>query len=160
MNSASFVFSKIFLGLCGVMILLSSCQVEQVDLVDISSVAVKDMNANEMFLDVTAVFDNPNSFSIKVIESDLDLFLEGSNMGKATLLEGFTLESGKQKSYNLKVKAEGSNLQMKMLPIMLSAALTGKVTVKLEGDITGRVALIKKKVKVNITEEVKFKKEK
>jgi LEA14-like dessication related protein len=133
--------------------------VEQVEFVDISSVQVKDMNANEMFLDVRATLNNPNNFSIKIIESDLDLFLEGSNMGKARLLESFTLEGGGEKAYDLKVKAEGKNLQMKMLPVMLSAALTGKVTVKLDGDITGRVALIKKKVKVNITEEVKFKKE-
>jgi LEA14-like dessication related protein len=146
-------FAFIFL-----LIFMSSCQVENVEFVDISSVQVKDMNANEMFLDVRATLNNPNNFAIKIIESDLDLFLEGSNMGKARLIESFTLEGG-EKAYDLKVRAEGKNLQMKMIPLILSAALTGKVTVKLDGDITGRVALMKKKVNVSITEEVKFKKE-
>jgi|GEM_PF-1245080 len=154
----SFKFAPFVLLFTG-LFFLSSCQVEQVEFMELKNVVVKDVKPKEIYLDVTAVLDNPNSFSIKIIDSDLDLYLEGNKLGKATLLEEFTLESGEQKAYDLKVKAVGDNIQMKMLPVMLSAALTGKVTVKLQGDITGRVALIKKKVKVDITQEVRFKKE-
>ncbi|NNC83875.1 MAG: LEA type 2 family protein [Flavobacteriales bacterium] len=138
-------------------VLFSSCEIEEVTLVDLERVEVDRIEKQEMFLDVAATLDNPNSFSIKVKESDLDLYLEDRYIGKANLENQFTLESGSQKTYEMQIRAVGERLNTEMLPIMLSAALTGKVNVKLKGTITGKVFLFSRSVDVNIEEDVLFK---
>ena len=135
---------------------MTSCEVEDVTLVELEKVEVERIEKQEMYLDVSAILDNPNSFSIKVKDSDFDLYLEDRYIGKANLENQFTLESGSQKSYDMEIKAVGENLNSDMLPVMLSAALTGKVNVRLQGSITGKIFLFTRSVNVDIEEEVSF----
>jgi LEA14-like dessication related protein len=136
---------------------MTSCELQEVDLVELKKVEVERIENEEMFMDVTAVLDNPNSFNIKVKDSDFDLYMENKYIGKANLENTFILESGMQKEYELKVRAQGDRLNVQLLPIMLSAALTGKVSVRLKGSITGKVLFITRSVNVDVTEDVIFK---
>jgi LEA14-like dessication related protein len=141
------------------LILFTSCEVEEVEFIQLTKLEVKDVRPKQITFDVTAVLNNPNGFSINVVGSDLDLYIEGTKMGKATLLEDLKIESSSQKAYDLVIRTDGENLQTKLLPIMLTAALTGQVTTRLDGTITGKLGFFKRKVNVDITEEVKFKNE-
>ncbi|NND95045.1 MAG: LEA type 2 family protein [Flavobacteriales bacterium] len=136
---------------------LSSCEVEDVTLVDLTKVEIDRIEKQEMYLDVSAILDNPNSFNIKVKDSDFDLYMEDRYIGKANLENQFTLESGSEKEYDLEIRAQGERMNAEMLPIMLTAALTGKVRVRLDGSITGKVYFISRSVDVDIEEEVLFK---
>lgn len=136
--------------------LLSSCEVHDVTMVDLDKVVLKKVEQTEMYMDVTAVLDNPNSFKINVTGTDLDLYLEERYMGKATLENEVTLKAKSQESYHMEIKATGKNLNLELLPILLSAALTGKVSIRLHGDVEGKVFFFKQAVKVDITEEVEF----
>jgi LEA14-like dessication related protein len=135
---------------------LTSCEVEDVTLVKLTKVEIDRLENQEMFLDVSAILDNPNSFSIKVKDSDFDLYMEDRYIGKANLENKFTLESGSEKEYDLEIRAIGDKLNAEMLPIMLTAALTGKVNVRLDGTITGKVFFITRSLDVDIQEEVIF----
>ena len=138
---------------------LTSCEVEEVEFVQLTKVEVKDVKPKQITFDVTAILNNPNGFAINVVGSDLDLYLQGNKMGKATLLGDLKIESNTQKAYDLIIRTDGDNLQTRLLPIMFTAALTGQVTTRLDGTITGKVSFIKREVDVDITEEVKFKSE-
>lgn len=138
---------------------LTSCEVEDVELVELKKVEIERIEKQEMYMDVTALLDNPNGFSIKVKDSDFDLYMEDRYIGKANLENSFTLESSSQKEYDLKVRATGDKLNAQLLPIMFSAALTGKVNVRLKGSITGKVFFLTRSVNVDVTEEVVFKNE-
>jgi len=138
---------------------LSSCEVEDVSLVELTNVEVDRLEKSEMYLDVSAVLDNPNTFSIKIKDSDFDLYLEDRYMGKAELENNFTLESGSEKEYKMEIKAQGDKLNTEMLPIMFAAALKGKVKVRMKGSITGKVFLFTRSVDVDIEEEVSFRQE-
>jgi len=76
---------------------MTSCELQEVDLVELKKVEVERIENEEMFMDVTAVLDNPNSFNIKVKDSDFDLYMENKYIGKANLENTFILESGMQK---------------------------------------------------------------
>lgn len=145
-----------FLAFLTVIGLLTSCEVHDVTMVDLDKVVLKKVEQTEMYLDVTAVLDNPNGFKINVTGTDLDLYLEERYMGKATLENEVTLKAKSEDSYDMQIKAKGENLNVELLPILLSAALTGKVSVRLKGDVEGKVFLFKRAVKVDITEEVEF----
>jgi LEA14-like dessication related protein len=136
---------------------LTSCEVEEVSLVELTKVEVNRIDKQEMYLDVSAILDNPNSFNINIKDSDFDLYLENRYMGKANLENYFVLEKNTQKEYEMEIKAIGEKLNTEMLPIMLSAALTGKVNVRLNGSISGKVFLFSRKVDVDIEEQVVFK---
>jgi LEA14-like dessication related protein len=125
-------------------------------MVELRKVELKKVEKTEMYLDVTAVLDNPNSFKINVTGTDLDLYLEERYMGKATLENNVTLKAKSKEAYDLEIKAKGDNLNAELLPIMLTAALTGKVTVRLTGEVKGKVFLFSRAVKVDIKEDVEF----
>ena len=134
----------------------SSCEVHDVSMVELQKVELKKVEKTEMYLDVTAVLDNPNSFKINVTGTDLDLYLEDRYMGKAVLENNVTLKPKSEEAYDLEIKATGDNLNAELLPIMLTAALTGKVTVRLTGEVKGKVFLFSRAVKVDIKEDVEF----
>lgn len=135
---------------------LTSCEVHDVTMVELQKVELKKVEQTEMYLDVKAVLDNPNGFKINVTGTDLDLYLEDRYIGKATLENSVTLKAKSKEAYDLEIKAKGENLNIELLPIMLTAALTGKVTVRLTGEVTGKIFLFSKAVKVDIKEDVEF----
>ncbi len=137
-------------------LVMTSCEVHDVSMVKLQKVELKKVEQTEMYLDVRAVLDNPNSFKINVSGTDLDLYLEDRYIGKATLENSVTLKAKSEESYDLEIKAKGDNLNVELLPIMLTAALTGKVTVRLKGEVEGKVFFFKKAVKVDIREDVEF----
>ena len=139
-----------------VLFTMTSCEVHEVSLSELQKVTINKMEKSELHLDVTAVLDNPNSFKINVAGSDLDLYLEDRFIGKATLKNNVTLASKTEQAYELEIKAVGEKLNQEMLPIMLTAALSGKVTVRLKGDIKGKILFFSKSVPIDITEEVRF----
>lgn len=135
---------------------MSSCEVHEVSLSELKKVTLNKLEQRELHIDVTAVLDNPNSFKINVAGSDLDLYLEGRYIGKATLKNNVTLNANSEEAYDLEIKAVGENFNQEMLPVMLTAALSGKVTVRLKGDIKGKILFFSKKVPIDITEDVRF----
>ena len=147
-----------FLPLFLLSAVMTSCEVHDVTMVDLQEVVLKKIDKTEMYLDVTAVLDNPNSFKINVTGSDLDLYLEERYIGKATMENSVTLNAKSEEAYDLEIKAKGENLNVKLLPILLSAALTGKVTVRLEGEVKGKVFLFTRGVNIDIKEDVDFNK--
>lgn len=149
---------KIILPLFVLSMVMSSCEVQEVSLSELTKVELTKVENTEMHLDVTAVIENPNSFKINVSGSDLDLYLEDRYIGKTTLENTVVLKAKSNDAHDLKVKAKGENLNAELLPIMLSAALTGKVRVKLTGEVKGKVFLISKSVPVQVEEVVEFSK--
>ena len=149
-NTFLFVLATLFL------IGTSGCEVEDVSFVQLDDVKIKKIEQKEVHLDVAVQLENPNSFDIKVKDSDLDLYLEGTYIGKARLGETFTIKKGGTHSYALSIIAEGENMNMKLLPIMMTAALSGQVKTELKGTITGKVSFISKTVPFNVSETVKL----
>jgi LEA14-like dessication related protein len=135
---------------------LSSCEVDEISFVQLDDVKITKIEQKEVFLDVSVQLENPNSFDVKVKDSDLDLYLEGTFIGKARLDNAFTIKKGGTHTYDLNIVAEGENMNVKLLPIMMTAALSGQVKTELKGTITGKVAFISKTVPFNVTETVKL----
>lgn len=143
------------LFLIGITLLLSACEVQEVDLVAIDDIKVVKLEKNYMQFDVKARLDNPNAFNIKMMNSDLDLFLEGVQVGKAKLMNPVKILKKTEKQYSFGVEATDIN-QSKLMPILLKTALTGKLKVQVKGYVKGKVSLVSKKVKIDMKDTVEI----
>ncbi len=135
---------------------ISSCNVQEVELVSVEKIELVKMENNTLTFDVSAILDNPNSFNIKMIDSDLDLYLEGNLMGKANLINSINIKKKTSETYTFTVKTDVLD-QAKLLPILIKTALTGKLKVGVKGDVKGKVYFISKKVKINMEDEISIK---
>jgi len=136
----------------------SSCSVQEVKFVGLNNVEVSKIEGNEVYLDVAVKLDNPNTFDIGVVSSDLDLYLSNQYIGKAKLGEKFDIKKGGINDYDLSIIAKGENLSKQLMPILLGAALTGSVEARIKGDIKGKAFLISKTLPIDVTDTVKLSK--
>jgi len=133
--------------------MFSSCDVQEVDLVRVDKIELTNMKNNVLSFDVSATLDNPNAFSIKMIDSDLDLFLEDNLMGKAHLVNPINIKKNSNETYTFQVETDVLD-QGKLLPLLIKTALTGKIKVGVKGDVKGKVYFISRKVKVEMEDVV------
>ena len=135
------------------LLFLSSCNVQEVEFKGVEHIELMKMENNVMEFNISARLDNPNSFNIKMMDSDLDFYLENMYMGKAFLTDPITILKKKDDVYTFMVKT-GQIDQKKLLPILIKTALTGKVKVGVKGDVKGKVYFISKEVQIDLEDEV------
>jgi len=137
---------------------LTSCEVQEVDLVSVEKIKLVSMKNNVLTFDVNAIIDNPNTFNIKLLDSELDLYLEKNLMGEAHLLKPVQINKKSSESYLFQIET-GVLDQKKLLPILFKSALTGKINVGVKGDVKGKVYFLSKKVKIDMEDVVDINKD-
>ncbi|MFT4662619.1 MAG: LEA14-like dessication related protein [Patiriisocius sp.] len=135
------------------LLFLSSCNVQEVNFKGVENIQLVKMENNVMEFNVSARLGNPNTFNINMIDSDMDFYLENTYMCKAFLQDPITILKKKEEVYTFMLKT-GKIDQKKLLPILLKAALTGKVKVGVKGDVKGKVYFISKKVNIDMEDDV------
>jgi len=94
---------------------------------------------------VTVTLDNPNTFRIHVSDPNVDLFLNEVYIGKAVLDSTLVLSKRSVKDYRIPLHATFDDHGGQAMGAMLTAALTGKATLKAKGSIVGRAFLLRKR---------------
>jgi len=138
------------------MMFFTSCDVQEVELVAVEKIELVNMKNNVLSFDVSATLDNPNSFNIKMLDSDLDLYLDDKLMGKAHLLKSIHIKKKSNETYKFQVETDVLD-QGKLLPLLIQTALTGKLKVGVKGDVKGKVYFITRRVKVDMEDVVSIK---
>jgi len=129
------------------MLFLNSCKVEEIELIEIEELKLQQFSADGIIIDVTAKISNPNSFTIKVTDSDFDIYINDRFISKAKLANNVKLKKKTTASHSFTLKGSKLKSQNEILPILLQAALTGKVNAKVKGHVKGKTFLfISKKV--------------
>ncbi len=127
-------------------LLLTGClSYEEVTFKGITNVEVDKMDQSGVSARVTVTLDNPNSFRIHVSDPNVDLFLNEVYIGKAVLDSSIVLSKKSVKDYAVPLHATFDDHGTQAMGAMLSAALTGKATLKAKGSIVGRAFLLRKR---------------
>ena len=121
------------------MVLLASCMnYSAVELVDVQDAQVRKLDASGIAVSVTVQVHNPNNYNISVMDPDMDLYVNNVAMGKATLDTLVTLDPASTRAYALPLHATFTNGPANMLPLLMTAALTGSFKVGLKGTAVGK----------------------
>ena len=136
-------------------LLLSSCfSYKQVELKDITNVAVVKMDAKGIALRVDALLENPNGYRIHVLDPDVDLFLNGKFIGKGFLDSTVVLAKRSEQVYSVPMHAElqGGSLLM----MLLSGSFNGDVILGVKGTVVGKAGLIRKRFPFELEEPIEL----
>lgn len=131
---------------------LTSCSgFEEIELSSIESVKMAGMNGNKIDFVVNAEIYNPNSFGVSVIGADLNIQVEGIDLGSTTMDESFKIEKNSKEVHEIQFSLNLSKLPFTAIPKLLSMATSGRsdVKVKVDGTIKGRAFLISKQFPVS-----------
>ncbi len=129
---------------------------------DVEVVSVEDVKLNEFNKDLVGAeiklkVDNPNWYKVKLKKSELNVFVNGSDLGIMTLAEPITLPKYSQTVQTLTVFGNYEELQNNFLKNMLSLLFNSKVDLEAKGYVKGKIFLFPKKVPVEIKEQIDLK---
>jgi LEA14-like dessication related protein len=128
---------------CAVSVLAGCSPFEELAIHEVTRVETVRFDGKRLALRVDARVENPNGFRIQVEDPDVDLYINGRFIGKAALDSAVVLERKRTAVYPVYLHADlegGPALMM-----LLTGALSGKVTVGAKGTVAGRARGLKRR---------------
>jgi LEA14-like dessication related protein len=136
---------------------LSSClEYKEVEMVKVIDVEVNEISAQGVAIDVAMQIKNPNKYTIKIVDSDLNLFLKGNKMGTATLKDNVILKKKSNAVYRFTLQSNFKDLGLGSLPALLSLMTQSSMEVQVVGTIKAQAKGISKRVPIDFTEKVEL----
>lgn len=156
MQGLQFLKTPVWLVLVVSLFTFSSCLTYQdVEIVSVNDVKVEKFTKDEARVAVTVTVDNPNSYKIKIVNSDLDLFLNGNAMGEAVIDNTIVLPKKSRKEHTIYISTDLSKAAG-LLPTLFTMALGSQAKFRVTGTIKAKAFGIGKKFPVDFQENVKL----
>jgi LEA14-like dessication related protein len=125
---------------------LSGClSYKEVELKAVNDVAVERLDRDGLGARVNVTIHNPNGYRIKVIDPDVDLFLDDVNVGKVLLDSAMVLEKRSTRSYTIPLHASFAGRTGPALFTIMAAALRGRTKLGAKGTVTAKAMLLRKR---------------
>jgi len=135
-------------------VFLTSCfDYEDVDFQGVQNVGLEDRSGGTVTVRIDMKVNNPNNYNIKIKKSSLDVFVNGSKVGKTKMKNNIVLKKNTQDVYPLYLTLNEKDLKGSALA-SIGSILTGSMKVRIKGDIKARVYGIGKKFPIDIEEPV------
>ncbi len=125
-------------------------------MVKVIDVEVNEISAQGVAIDVAMQIKNPNKYTIKIVDSDLNLFLKGNKMGTATLKDNVILKKKSNAVYRFTLQSNFKDLGLGSLPALLSLMTQSSMEVQVVGTIKAQAKGISKRVPIDFTEKVEL----
>lgn len=133
-------------------ILFTSCvNYDQVEIKEIKEVKLISFSEKGLIVDSKVKISNPNIFDIKIVDSKLDVIVQGKPIGTTKIDGKLTLPSKSEDFHTLRLKSSFKDLGKNALAnlIAITTNNSNRVDFKFEGYIVGKVFIIKRKVEIN-----------
>lgn len=140
-------YSLIFL----LLISLNSCfSYKEVEVQEVQSVKVLNMNDNTADIEVTLKISNPNPWKIVVKDYDLQAFVNKKYVGKVNYDTKILLPKKSERSYKLVLTADMHQVK-KLMP---SIVFSNKALLNIKGDLKVKAKGISKKLTIDREEKI------
>jgi len=99
-------------------LLFSGCiSHEEVKLLNVKDITYQEFKGNVLRLAITATVNNPNFFSVKIKDANMDLRLNEKVIGAVTQVEQIVLDGRTQKDYKVQVSIEMKDMLTNVLAL-------------------------------------------
>ena len=135
-------------------VFLTSCfDYEDVDFKGVQNIELEDRSGGIITLRMDMKVNNPNNYNIKIKKSSLDVFVNGSKVGKTKMKNNIVLKKNHQDVYPLYLTLSEKELKSSALS-SIGSLLTGRMKVRIKGEIKAKVYGVGKKVPIDLEESV------
>ncbi len=135
-----------------IIFLVSSCfDYDDIDFKGIDNFKMEKFEGQKISFSMDVVLENPNSFSVKIKPSVVDVYLDDNLIGKTYLDQKVKIIKRKENSYFVPLHVE---LEDGLLMKLMKLSLKDKVKLRLVGNIKGSIYGISKKVKIDESKEI------
>ena len=133
----------------------SSCAYEEVEITDIKYVKLIEFSQKGLVVESEIKIKNPNGFQLSMVDSEFDIYIKGSKLAKANVDNNIRIPKNSDEYHKVAMKSNFEDFADGALVMLLGLTLGSKeIDFKVDGYVTGRVFLIKKKVHVSHEEKV------
>ena len=133
---------------------LTSCfDYEDVEFKGVQNIGLDDRSGGTITVRIDMKVNNPNSYNIKINKSSLDVFVNGSKVGKTKMKNNIVLKKNHQDLYSLYLTLSEKELKRSALS-SIGSLLTGRMKVRIKGNIKAKVYGIGKKFPIDVEEPV------
>ncbi len=112
--------------------LLTSCEVEQPEIKNVSNFKLEELNKKKVAFNIDVTAYNPNNYKIKVRKSTLKFYLNDKFIGNAQLTKKYVMDKKATTTGNVPVTVL---LNKKVYASLLKMVIGGKVKLKIEGPL-------------------------
>ncbi len=143
----------LFVFLISPILLLNSCEFEEINFKGIEKFELLDQKEDQIKLKLMMRVENLNKFNIILKNSDLDLSLNDTYIGKATIDAPVKLKKKAEAAYPVVLNIKGKDVLKKTMG-MLGTILSGPIKFSAKGKVTGRAYGISKAMDVAFSEKL------
>ena len=140
------------------MLFLSSCEVKEVEVGNIQSFNIINIDKEYVTIDITAKVKNPNNFSFTISKVNLDVSFNNVALGKINKVKSVKIRKNSNELQHLVFKLKLEQITKGSL-LFIPALLTNKAKIKVNGYIKASKFLYSKKIKVDYNNTTKISKE-
>ncbi len=145
-----------FLFIPVVVLFLTSCNYEDVEVEEITGVNIQKLDKNGISFTANLRVVNPNDYKIKITSTDADLFLDGRMAGKAKLENRIVIPANYNDVIEAKIRTDFEGGSLKLIPIILGAAVSKSVDLQAKGTLKAKSFIIGQKFDFDYSHEAKF----
>ncbi len=127
---------------------ITSCDVKEVEVDNISNFSFDKMTKDYIAISLNVNIHNPNNFGFNINKVDLDVYLNGSKLGKIYDIKNIHVSKKSNDTHRVEAKIKvlsEQNIGM----TLLSVVLNNKAKIHLKGFVYGRHLLFTKKISVD-----------
>ena len=147
-------FNSLITLLFFVTVLTSCMKYEEVEMVRVTDMGIKNITTKGVNFQVSMQIKNPNNYNIGIVGSDLDLYVKDKKAGKVTLKDKVTLEKKSNTIHHFVFETDYKDLINDPTAIIGSVLGGGKLVVHVKGHIKAKAKGIGKKFPVDFKEKV------
>lgn len=131
--------------LMAVALLGAGCSYQPVVFKGVQGVSVPNLGAQGITINADVVLENPNGYSIKVKDPDVEIHLNDLYIGKAELQQKLVLRARSTAVYHVPLQARFADGNMNVLPALLLAALSGKGELRVKGTVRAGTSFLSRR---------------
>jgi len=129
---------------------------KEVKVIEITDVGVKKFTAKGVEVEVAMQIKNPNNYNIHIVDSDLELFVEGNRIGTAKIDNKITLPKKSNQIHRFILKSSLKDMGSSVFPLLMRVLGGGTIDLHIKGDIKAKAKGIGKRFPVDFKEKVKL----
>lgn len=136
-------------------IVLSSCsKFQDVVVRKVEGAKIIKMGADGIEAELDVRLFNPNKYSFSIYKSDLDIDLNGTSLGKASISDKIKIKADAEDVYKVKIKTKFNSSSTFGLPALLALASSKTANIHIKGNIKAGKFFYKKRVPVDTKQKI------
>ena len=136
-------------------VLMSACNLyKDVEVSEIKDIVITRFDQDLVEAEIELVLNNPNWYRVTLLESDVDVFINGKEVGKLKLKEKVILPNKTSSTRIITMTGDYDEISSSFLENILTLLFSSTAKFEVIGTMKGRALMISRKVDIHEDDEI------